>query len=289
MRSLHNYANLLQDVSLESWRLFWGNHAWRMAAGVAFYALFSLAPLLLLLVAGSGWIFSQQDLQHGLLSRLHPLIGEKGAQAVQQIMGQFHASRDIFSIAVAVISLGFGTVNALDQLRDSFNEVWKVPQKQRSRRGLLFKLLFYVTLVTAILSVMLCSFLLSWLLMAGKSALGDSLPGAFVFLRLGDLLMSLVLVTLICAVLFKFLPDAKIAWRDVWVGAAVTSVFFSFGKYGIALALGSSRMTSAYGAISSTLLFLLWVYYSTQIILIGASFTRVYAEKFGRPIGPEDH
>jgi membrane protein len=261
----------------------WTDHqASRTGAALAFYTVFSLAPILLLSIAIAGIFFGEPAARGEIFEQIRDLIGPAGAAAVQSVIQ--NASRSgagALTTAFSVLTVIIGATTALVELKAGLDKIWEVPPEQRQG--------FWYFVRTRILSVgviLALGFLLlvSLVISAGLTALEKLARGDHFFnvvFEWLNLLFSFSLVAALFATIYKVLPQPYIAWRDVTVGAVVTAALFSVGKYVIGVYLGNSGLASTYGAAGSIILLLVWVYYSAQIFLLGAEFTRSYARRFG--------
>lgn len=258
-----------------------------MGAAVAYYTTFAIAPLFILTLAISGLCFGHTAAEHALFDQVSGLIGNKGAGAMEQLLTSADKPKSgTFATIVGIATLFIGATSVFIQLQQSLNAVWSV----RPRRGTVWqfirtRLISFAALL-GIGFLLLVSLVLSAALAAAGKWLSGVLPGEAVLWQGVDFLFSLALVTLLFALMFKVLPDVRIGWRDVWAGALITALLFTFGKFLIGLYLGRSTISSAYGAAGSLILVLVWVYYSVQIVLFGAASTRVWAQKHRDKIHP---
>lgn len=262
----------------------------RLAAALSYYTIFSISPLLVIAIAVAGIVFGEKAASDQIFREIRGLIGDQGAQAIQTLLvsaGQKKGS-GIVATLIGVVTLLVGASGTFGQLQDALNTIWEVkPKEGRGIRGILHDRLLSFSLVLAIGFLLLVSLVVS----AGLAALGKYLGGLLPFstqlMQVVNLGISVAVTTLLFALLFKVLPDAKVRWRDVWIGALVTAVLFSLGRFLIGLYLGRSSVSSAYGAAGSLVVLLLWIYYSAQILLFGAEFTQVFANRSGRRIVPK--
>ncbi|MGD1895723.1 MAG: YihY/virulence factor BrkB family protein [Phormidesmis sp.] len=267
----------------------------RLAAALAYYTTFSLAPVLVIVIAVASFLFEQSTVQDRIIEQIQGLLGDNGAQLVQEMLSSRSQSSDGFW--ATIISVGLLVVGASGlfiQLQDALNTVWNVvPKKVEGQKRVIWSLLrdrllsFGMVLVIGFL--LLVSLMLSAGLSAVSSVFGDILLGWDFGWRILNAAISFGIITLLFALIYKILPDAKISWRDVQVGAVMTALLFTIGKSLIGLYLGNSSVASAYGAAGSFVVLLLWIYYSAQILLFGAEFTQVYANRFGSVIRPDKH
>lgn len=260
----------------------------RLAAALAYYTVFSLAPLLVIAIAIVGLVFGQDAAQGEIVNQLKHLLGLQGAEAVQEMIKNSHQESDKGTIAT-IISIGlllFGASGLFGQLQDSLNTIWEVaPNPNRGVMGFIRDRFLSFSMVLGIGFLLLVSLILSAVLAAVGSYFGHLFPG-LPFLQFLNFALSFSIITVLFALIYRILPDAKIAWGDVWIGAAMTSLLFSIGKWLIGLYLGNGSVGSTYGAAGSFVVLLLWVNYSAQILFFGAEFTQVYANKYGSRIVP---
>jgi membrane protein len=257
---------------------FQADSAARLGASLAYYTLFSLAPLLLAAIAIAGLFFGQSAAEGRLVGELEGVVGEAGAQAVRELLENARSKpAGVAATLVALVTLLVGASGVFLELKGALNTVWDVENPPGGMLAMLRNRLAAFALVLAVGFLLLVALVVS----AALSALGN-LVGSYVetpklVLELANTLVSFAVITLLFAMLFKFLPDTEVAWKDVWVGAAITSVLFAIGKFLIGLYLGRSSVTSAYGAAGSVVVLMLWVYYAGQIFYFGAELTQAYA------------
>jgi membrane protein len=263
-----------------------------LGAALAYYTVFSLAPLMTIAIAMAGFFFGKEAAQGQIFDELRVLLGEEGGKAVEEMVqsANAHPTAGVVATIISVVMLLVGASGVFGQLQASLNTIWGV--KPKPGRGLLGiiqdrLLSFGFTLVVGFL------LLVSLLLTAGIALVADwvggLMPGSETIAQMLNILFSLAMIALLFAMIFKFLPDAKIAWRDVWIGAFLTAVLFTIGKFALGIYLGKSGVVSSYGAAGSLIVLLLWVYYSSQILFFGAEFTQVYANRFGSHVAPADN
>ena len=248
-----------------------------LGAALAYYTVFSLAPVLVIVIAVAGALFGQEAAQGEIVEQIRSLVGEEGAAAIQALVQS--ASRPgagSRATLIGLLVLLFGSTSAFTQLQSALNRIWEVPAQEHSGIWDMVRARFL-----SFAAVLGTGFLLSvsLVLSAAAAALGRFGGGYVPFggvLGLADVVGSMIVHTLLFAMIFKVLPDAVIEWRDVWVGATVTAALFVVGKFAIGLYLGRSDLGAAYGAAGWVILVLAWVYYSAQIVLFGAEFTHAY-------------
>ncbi len=281
--------NLLKDTFRE-WREDGAN---RLAAALAYYTTFSLAPLLVLIIAIAGLAGGREAAQTQTMAQVEDLLGAEGRDFVQgMIESASRPSTGWMATFIGAVTLLFGALGVFGELQNSLNTIWEVKPKPAKGvldgiRRFVFRRLLSFTMVLGIGFLLLASLVVS----AGVSAFGEYIgtrwPMADFWLGLMNFTVSFLVITLLFGMIFKFLPEIKIAWKDVWLGAAVTSVLFSLGKFLIGLYLGRSEVGNTFGAAGSLAILLIWIYYSAQILFFGAEFTQVYANRYGSKIVPD--
>jgi membrane protein len=263
----------------------------RHGAALAYYTVLSLIPLLVVIIAMIGLIFGRDAAQGYIMEQIGSLVGPQSAQAIKEMIQRAsEPSSGIVATLVAGVTLLAGASGVFAQLQDSLNSLWGVePKAGRGIWGVIRDRFLSVGALLGTGFLLLVSLVLSAAVSAAGKWFGGFLPAPEVVLQGLELVLSLAVVTGLFALIFKVLPDAKVAWSDVWIGALLTALFFTIGKFAIGLYLGKSDVGSAYGAAGSLVILLVWVYYSAQILLFGAEFTQVYANKLGSRIVPSDN
>lgn len=262
-----------------------------LAAALAYYTVFSITPLLVIAIAIAGAVFGQDSARGEIMQQINNLVGKQGAQAIEVALTNADQPQ-LSSVAsiISVVILLIGASGVFAQLQEALNTVWDVQTKPNA--GIwefIRKRLLSFGMVLAIGFLLLVSLILSAAL-AGLGKLQPNLPESLTFLwQLFNFVVSFGFVSALFALIYYYLPDAKIYWRDIWVGAIMTALLFTIGKFAIGLYLGQGSLGSTYGAAGSLIVFLAWVFYSAQILLFGAELTQVYARKRGREIQPNSH
>jgi membrane protein len=273
---------------LKSWQLLkqaagdWRrDNAARLGAALSYYTLFSVAPLLVVAIGVAGLAFGREAAQGQIVTELHGLVGEAGARAVQDMV---EASRrpqaGILATVIGVATLLLGATGAFAELKSALNVVWDVPDQRGGLRALLLGRLWSFAMVLAIGFLLMVSLVLSAAIAAADGFFHwMGVPPAAA--QLANAAVSFVVITVLFALIFKFLPDTEVAWSDVWAGAVFTSALFAVGKAVIGLYLGRSGLASVYGAAGSVVVLVVWVYYAAQIFFFGAEMTQAYARRHG--------
>ena len=268
--SRRELASLLKDAYLS-----WDRHnAQTMGASLAYFTVLSLAPLLVVAVAIAGLVFGRQAAQGIVVDQIRDQVGISAAQVIQNIL--VHARSPSAGILASTLGFGtllFGAAGVFTELRSALNRIWDVPPTPFGWKSLLTDQLRSFALVLGAGFLLLASLVLSAVLSAAKGFLSS--------LWIASALSFWIVVLLLFALLYRLVPAARIPWSDVWIGAAAASVLFTLGKHLVAMYLTKASVGSAYGAAGSLVLLLVWVYYSAQIFLFGAEFTRVYAGREG--------
>ena len=265
----------------------------QLGAALAYYTVFSLAPLVLVLLAIVGLIFHNDPggVWNKITEQMSYFLDKSAVEIVQNIAQKAaQPNKSLLATIIGILLALFGASGVFGQLQDALNTIWGV--KAKPGGGVLSFLrsrFLSFAMVAGVCFLLLVSLTLESMLKGFSHYIQRALPGGIVIAMAVYWIFDLAIVILLFAIIFKFLPDAKIQWRDVWIGAAMTAIFFAIGKWALGLYLGSGSAASAYGAASSLITLLLWVYYSSQILLFGAEFTQVYASQAGRGIAPDEH
>jgi len=288
-RWLKNTLSLFQD-SASAWV---SDNATMMSGSIAYSTVFSIAPLLIIAVGIASFVFGPEASRGEIHHALQGLVGSDGAKAVQALI---HAAAKRpndgrLATLISTVVLLVGASSAFSQLQQSLNIIWKVEASAKNNKiwMLVRQRLLTFGMVLVIGFFLLVSLLLTAALAAVGAYLQNALPGGAAFWMIVNSVFSFAVVTALFAAIYKILPDAKLRWKDVWVGAAVTAVLFTIGKFLIGLYIGQSSIASSYGAMGSLLVFLLWVYYSSAILLFGAEFTRVWTTRSRKSVPPAEY
>ncbi|MGI8890479.1 MAG: YihY/virulence factor BrkB family protein [Chthoniobacterales bacterium] len=271
---------------VQSFKDWLADRALRFSAALAYYSIFAMAPLVIIAISVAGLIFGQEAARGQVYQQIEWLLGHNGATEIQtMIQASSDTQKSLLATLIGVVTLLIGASGVFGQLKDALNSIWGVMLKPGGIMVSIKEYLLNFSMVVGVGFLLIISLLLSAVLQAVNNFMADYLPiPGFV----GPLtaMVSFVVLVLLFALIFKVLPDVKIGWRDVWIGAAVTAVLFTLGKYLISLYLGTSSIASSFGAAGALILILVWVYYSTTIFLLGAEFTKVFASRYGSGIHP---
>jgi membrane protein len=274
----------IRDLIRKSVGAWLDDYAPSMGAALAYYTLFSLAPLLIIAIAVAGLVFGQDAARGEIVAQMQGLIGREGAIAVQGLLKSANSPpQDILATLVSTVLLVIGATTVFAELQSDLDRIWRVPApaKVNGIWSLLRSRLLSFGLVLGLGFLLLVSLIVSAAIAAfGKWSYGF-FEGREAYLHTLNFGISFAITTLLFAMIYKFMPRARIAWRDVWVGAAVTSLLFEIGKFLIGLYLGTTSVASGFGAAGSLVVLLVWVYFSAQVFLLGAEFTWVCAHEYG--------
>jgi membrane protein len=272
------------SICVKSVTAWFEHNASSLGAALAYYTLFSVAPILIVAIAIAGYVFGAVNAQSQVLAQLQALIGDAGAAAVNDLVSNAHYSdKKGFAAAVGVITLIIGATSVFGELQNALERIWQTPKPTREVgywRFLRARVLS-VGMVLGVGFLLLVSLVASAALAAFGGWLGTFFPQLQIVLPIMDIGLSFGMTVLLFAMIYKYVPRESIPWGDVWVGAAVTAVLFTVGKSLIGIYIGKSSFSSAYGAAGSLIVLLLWIYYSAQIFLLGAVFTKIFAYEQG--------
>lgn len=274
-----DYKHLARET-VRSWS---ADKAPRLGAALAYYTALSIAPLLLVVIAVAGLFFGDEAARGEIVGQIRSLVGTDGARAIEDILANSRReSSGIAATVVGMLTLLVGATGVFGQLQDALNTIWHVePKSGGGWRGYLANRFVSLSMVFGVGFLLLVSLVLSAGIAAASAALHGIGPGLAIVGHVADVVLSLAVVTALFAMIFKYLPNARIEWSEVWVGAFATAVLFVLGKLAVGLYLGHASIGSTFGAAGSFVVLLVWIYYTAQILLLGAEFTRVWAESVG--------
>jgi membrane protein len=273
--------------SVTSWS---DDYAPSMGAALAYYTVFSIAPLLLIVISIAGLIYGQDAARGAIFQQISGLVGNDSALAIQGLLKSVNKpGQSIVATIVGVATLLLGATTVFGELQDALNRIWRAPAlvEQGGLWKLLRRRLLAFGMILTIGFLMIVSLVLSAVVAALSGWLGPNFIGWEALLHLVNFAISFGVTTVLFAMIYKIMPRVDIAWRDVWLGAAVTSLLFSIGKFLIGLYIGKTGVASGFGAAGSLAVLLVWIYYSTQVFLMGAEFTWVYANMYGTRRGQD--
>ena len=271
----------------------WTNdNAFELSAALAFYTIFSIAPVLLIAVGVASFFLAPETATTRIVDEMQKLVGAQGANAVRQVIESSRGfGKGLWAVSVGIVTLIMGATAVFGELQSALNRIWDVEAKPD--RGVIMSLIvdrlrsFLIAVCVGFL--LLVSLVISAVISGLQHYMNNWLPGVPWVWQTANVVTSFLVVAALFAMIYKFLPDVVISWKDVWIGAAVTALLFSAGKYLIGIYLGRTATTSAFGAAGSLVVLLFWVYYSALISFLGAEFTQVYARRYGPGIQPQKH
>ena len=264
----------------------------RMSAALAYYTVFSIAPMLILVISLSAIFYGKNAIEGRVYGEIKSFVGSDAALQIQDLIKNATISRNnVFASGASIIALIIGATSVFGEIQDSINLIWSL--KAKPKRGwfkIIINRLLSFSIIVSLSFILLVSLIVSTVLDVLVERLVHLFPGAAVYAAYSvNLFLTLLIITLLFGIIFKVLPDAKIKWRDVLTGAITTAILFMLGKFGISFYLGTRNIGNTYGAAGSIILILLWVYYSAIILYFGAAFTKHYAQFKGRRIYPNDY
>lgn len=271
----------------ESFSAWIRHNAQRLGAALAFYTLFSITPLLLVVISIAALVLDRTAAEYQIVHEVNDLVGPPGAQAVQALLeGSHHTAHGVLATVLGLFTLIFGASGVLLELRDALNTIWEVPTleiKGNVQRilGFVKGRLFSFALVLAVGFVLLVSLVINAWIAALGTFYPRVIPELEAIFHILDAALSFLVTTALFAAIYKVIPDVRSEWRDVILGGAVTSGLFTGGKVLLGLYLGKASFASTYGAAGSLVVFMIWVYYSSQIFFLGAEFTKIFATRYG--------
>lgn len=260
----------------------------RLSAALAFYTILSVAPLLVIVTAIAGSVFGEDVASGQLITQLRGILGDSGAEVVKSVIEKSNRpGTGAFASAIGIVTLLFGASGVFGELQGALNTVWNVkPKPGRGLWGTIHDRFLSFGMVLAVGFLLLVTLIISTALAAFGEFLEGQVPGFGLMLQTANAILSFVLVTTLFAMIFKWLPDVKIAWRDVWLGALVTALLFTVGKYFIGIYLGKAGVATPFGAAGSLVAFVVWIYYSSLILFFGVELTQVTVTELRHPIIP---
>ena len=287
-RKIKEYWSILKDA----FNGFLDDNAMRLGASLSYYTLFSLAPMLLIIISLGGIFFGKEAVQGQVYGQINGLIGSDAAKQVQEILKNAQSSgQSLWAAAVGVITLVIGATGTFAEMQDAINVIWGLKPKPKNgiTKYLMTRFLSF-SLIISLGFLLLVSLVVNAVLNTFSQKVESLFSDATIYIFWAiNLLVVWGVISLLFTVIFKVLPDGKIKWRDAFVGAGFTSLLFMIGKYAIGLYLGNSSVGTTYGAAGSLVIILLWVYYSALLLYFGAEFTKAYTNFYGRSIQPNGY
>ena len=287
-KKISTFLLVIKEVSSE----FSADNILKYSASLAYYTVFSIAPLLVVLTTLFGFIFGKKAMQGKVYEQLNKLVGSNVAIEIQNLIKNIHLSTNsFFATVLSLIILLIAATSIFGEIQDSINKIWGLRiKKNKAWWKLIITRLLSFSLILSMGLIMVVSFLLNAIVAAFGKFIGKFIAQySIYFIQIADAVLSLLVATFLFAFIFKVLPDAKIRWRDVFFGGFITAIFFTLGKLGINLYIQKSNLNSLYGAAGSIIIFMVWVYYCSIILYLGAEFTKVFAKLYGEKISPNEY
>lgn len=288
MKFIKNSFTILKNTFIG----FSNDRGLKLSASLSYYTIFSLAPLLLLMISLAGFFFGREAIQGQVFNEINGLIGNNAAAQIQEIIKNMELSGNTnTAVVIGAVTLIIGATSVFGEIQDSINIIWKL--KAKPKRGwvkLIKDRLLSSSLIVVLGFLLIVTFMVNGVLLAVNDWLKSYFPDVTLFIfQIINIVLSFVIITVLFGVIFKVLPDAKIGWKDVKMGAFFTACLFMLGRFLIGIYIEKSQTGLAYGAAGSLIIILVWVYYTAAILYIGAEFTRVYADFKGSKIEPADY
>ena len=287
-KPLIKIASIVRQVFKE----FSADNIAKYSASLAYYTVFSIAPLLVIITTLFGTLFGKEAMEGQVYQHLNNLVGSKAALQIQDMIKSIHLEgNNFFATVVGVCLLLIGATSIFGEIQDSINKIWGLRIKPHKVwwKLILTRLLSF-SLILSIGFIMIASLILNAFISAFGKFIGEFIKNYSVyFIQVTEFFLSFLVTAFLFSLIFKILPDAKVKWRDVFFGGLITAIFFTIGKMGISFYLSRSNITSLYGAAGSLIILMVWVYYSSIILYLGAEFTKVYAKLYGEKILPNDY
>lgn len=260
----------------------------RLGAALAYYAIFSIGPILVVTIAIAGWVFGDAASQGQVTSALRGVLGEDSAKLIEGMLKSANSTGSgIIAGVIGLVTLLLGAMGIFGQLKDALNTIWEVKPASSGIMGAIKKNGLSFLMVLGVGLLLLASMVINTLLSALGPFISQNIPGGALLWNIVNYAVTLALIAVVFAAMFKILPNVQFAWKDALIGGAVTSGLFLIGQFALGLYFGIAPPGSAFGAAASLVIVLVWIYYSAQILFLGAEFTQVYANQYGAGVEPE--
>ena len=280
----------MRDVAKKTLHDFSEHKVVQLSAALAYNAIFALAPFLLVIVGVAGLVLGQESVRHQVEQSLSGMVGPQAAGIVESMMAAHHQGQSIVATVLGTAALLLGAGGLFGQLQAALDTIWSVkPKPGRGIKGMIRDRFLSLAMVFGICFLLLVSMILSTIITASSAAIVRTLSVPAWFGHVVDFVFSFGMLTVLFAAMFKFLPDVKIPWRNVWSGAAMTATLFTIGKWGLAMYLGRASTSSAYGAAGSFVVIIMWIYYASVIVFLGAELTQVVTGYSGVTVAPTEN
>jgi len=282
-----------KELLLAAFTGFSNDRAMKLSASLAYYTIFSLAPLLIVLISAASLIYGKEEtIQSEVFNGINELAGREAAIQIQQAIQKMnHSGQSLLAVIIGTATLFIGATGVFIEIQTSINMIWRVRAKPKKGwwKFIVNRLLSF-SMILSLGFLLIVSLIINGLILALSQKLGEYFPDAAILLaNIINPIITFIIITVLFGVIFKFLPDVEIRWKDVAAGAITTALLFMIGRFLIGLYIAKATPGSAYGTAGSLIIILVWIYYSAAILYFGAEFTRCYAEKYGRGIMPSPY
>ncbi|TZF85752.1 YihY/virulence factor BrkB family protein (plasmid) [Pedobacter sp. BS3] len=289
---IKRFLKKIWALLLASFNGFTNDRGLKLSASLAYYTVFSLAPMLILIISLTSFFYGKDAIEGQVFSQLKAFVGDTAAAQIQDIIKNLQLSgKTNIALIAGIVTLVVGATGIFLEIQDSINIIWRV--KAKPKRGwvkMLKNRFLSFSLIISLGFLLMVSLIINGIIVALQTKLQYYFPDITILVVNGlNILVTFLVISFLFGIIFKFLPDVKISWKDVRTGAFFTAILFMIGRYGIGLYIESSGTTSVYGAAGSIIIILLWIYYTSAILYFGAEFTQVYAEQSGSRIEPADY
>ena len=288
---IKTYIQNSGQVLLNTFKGFMNDNAFKMAASLSYYTLFSIAPMLIIIIALGSFFFGQDATKGKVYNQINDFVGDVAAAQIQAMIENVHLSGETyFATAVAIVTFFFGATSVFAEIQDSINRIWSLRVRpERGFQKFIFTRLISFSMVVTIGFLLLVSLLMNAALSLMTKPLERYIGDYALLLKIVNIIIVFCSITSLFAIIFKVLPDAQLKWRDTWVGALFTAFLFIGGEWLVSIYLSSSASLSVYGAAGSVVVILLWVYYSSIILFFGAEFTKAYVKQYNSTLKPNKY
>lgn len=288
---LKTYVHNSGQVLINTFKGFMNDNATKMAASLSYYTLFSIAPMLIIIIALGSFFFGPDATRGRIYTQINDFVGDVAAAQIQTMIENVHLSGEtFFATAVAIVTFFFGATSVFAEIQDSINRIWSLRVRpEKGFQKFIFTRLISFSMVVTIGFLLLVSLILNAALSLMTSPLESYIGNYTLILKIVNIIVVFCAIASLFAIIFKVLPDAQIKWRDTWVGALFTAFLFIIGEWLVSIYLASSASLSLYGAAGSVVVILLWVYYSSIILFFGAEFTKAYVKQYNSVIKPNKY
>jgi len=280
------------NLIIASFNAFMEDRALTMSAALAYYTVFAMAPLLIMLISLASFFYGEDAINRTLFQEINGLVGNQAALQIQDIIRQISFQRDsIFAVILGVITLFVGATGVFIEMQDSINQIWRVKAKpEKGWKKMLINRVLSFSLIISLGFLLIVSLIINGLILTLSDQLGQYFPDLTILvINIFNAGLTFIIISALFAVIYKFLPDVEIGWKDVRIGAFFTATLFIVGKFLIGIYIEKVAPGSAYGAAGSLIVILVWVYYTSAILYFGAEFTQVYSECYGGKIKPASY